>query len=139
MTAAYQLPLPLPATSPAAASDRAARALCRRRPVASGREARTGCSCIRSPTASTAPRKPPALLQRLGVLPGAFDLLLIGPDGVHRWMEIKRAAGGRLSPAQQWFADELQRRGVPYAVAGGFDQAVEVLQSWGVLRPCRVQ
>jgi hypothetical protein len=28
---------------------------------------------------------------------------------------------------------------VPYAVAGGFDQAVEVLQSWGVLRAIRVQ
>ena len=73
------------------------------------------------------------------MLPGAFDLLLIGPDGVHRWMEIKRAAGRRLSPAQQRFADELERRGVPHAVASGFDQAVEVLQSWGVLRPCRVQ
>jgi hypothetical protein len=65
--------------------------------------------------------------------------LLIGPDGVHRWMEIKRSAGGRLSPAQERFAAELQRRGVPYAAASGFDQAVEVLQSWGVLRPCRVQ
>ena len=80
-----------------------------------------------------------ALLARLGVRAGAFDLLFIAPNGEHRWMEIKRAAGGRLSPAQQRFAAELQRRGVPYAVAGGFDQAVEVLQSWGVLRPCRVQ
>ena len=80
-----------------------------------------------------------ALLQRLGVLPGAFDLLLIGPDGIHRWLELKRAGGGRLSPAQQWFAAELERRGVPHAVASGFDQAVEVLQSWGVLRAIRVQ
>ncbi len=54
-------------------------------------------------------------------------------------MEIKRATGGRLSPAQQQFAAELERCGVPYAVAGGFDAAVAVLQSWGVLRPCRVQ
>jgi hypothetical protein len=75
-----------------------------------------------------------ALLKRLGVLPGAFDLLLIGPDGVHHWLELKRAAGGKLSPRQQWFADELSARGVPYAVAAGFDQAVKVLQSWGVLR-----
>ena len=80
-----------------------------------------------------------ALLARLGVRAGAFDLLFIAPNGEHRWMEIKRAAGGRLSPAQQQFATELERCGVPYAVAGGFDQAVEVLQSWGVLRRCRVQ
>ena len=54
-------------------------------------------------------------------------------------MEIKRAAGWRLSPAQQWFAAELQRHGVPYAVAGGFDAAVEILKGWGVLRGVVVQ
>jgi VRR-NUC domain-containing protein len=138
MPAAYQLHLPLP--------DR------RRRPPAPI-ERRVHCAVVdllrsaarkdwvwlhvpngeyRSPATT-------ALLARLGVRAGAFDLLFIAPNGEHRWMEIKRAAGGRLSPAQQQFATELERCGVPYAVAGGFDQAVEVLQSWGVLRPCRVQ
>ena len=138
MPAAYQLHLPLP--------DR------RRRPLAPI-ERRVHCAVVDLLRVAARPgwlflhpangeyRNPTtaALLKRLGVLPGAFDLLLIGPDGRHYWLEIKRAAGGRLSPAQQQFAAELERRGVPYAVAGGFDQAVEVLQSWGVLRAIRVQ
>ena len=65
-----------------------------------------------------------ALLARLGVRAGAFDLLFIAPNGEHRWMEIKRAAGGRLSPAQQQFATELERCGVPYAVASGYELRV---------------
>ena len=69
-------------------------------------------------------RSTAALLQRMGVRPGLFDFLLIGPDGRHYWLEIKRAAGGRLSPAQQQFATELERCGVPYAVAGGFELRV---------------
>ena len=31
-----------------------------------------------------------ALLQRMGVRPGLFDFLLIGPDGRHYWLELKR-------------------------------------------------
>ena len=138
MTAAYQLPLPLPG---------------RRRRPPPPIERRVHCAVVDLLRAAAKPgwlflhpangeyrtAQTAALLQRLGVLPGAFDLLLIGPDGIHRWMEIKRAAGGRLSPAQQRFAAQLQRRGVPHAVARSFDEAVTVLQSWGVLRAIRVQ
>jgi hypothetical protein len=91
------------------------------------------------PSGELRTEKTGALLQRMGLKPGMADFLFISPTGEHHWLELKRARGGTLSPAQQWFADELERRGVPHAVACGFDEAVTVLQSWGVLRPCRVQ
>jgi hypothetical protein len=33
-----------------------------------------------------------ALLQRMGVRRGLFDFLLISPDGVHFWLELKRGS-----------------------------------------------
>ena len=49
-----------------------------------------------------------ALLKRMGVRPGVPDLL-IAPDGLHCWMEIKRSRGGTLSEAQRQFRDGSRR------------------------------
>jgi hypothetical protein len=75
----------------------------------------------------------------MGLKPGMADFLFVGPGGRLCFLEVKRARGGRLSPAQKEFRGEMEARGVPCEAVHGFDQAVEVLQSWGVLRPCRVQ
>jgi hypothetical protein len=79
-----------------------------------------------------------ALLKRMGVLAGAFDFLLIGPDGRHHWLELKRGRAP-LSSDQQEFHVKLAARSVPHAIARSFDEAVAQLKAWDVLRPLAVQ
>lgn len=80
-----------------------------------------------------------ALLQRMGVLAGAFDLLLISPAGVHHWLELKRSEAETLTDAQLAFQAELDRRGVPNMVAFSFDQAVTIATRWQVIDGVNVQ
>ena len=79
-----------------------------------------------------------ALLKRMGVRPGVFDFLLIGPDGRHYWLELKRGKAP-LSEAQERFRQDLVERTVVHGVARSFDDAVACLRDWGVLRGVRVQ
>jgi hypothetical protein len=79
-----------------------------------------------------------ALLQRMGVRPGLFDFMLIGPDGRHFWLELKRGRAP-LSEAQERFRQELVERSVVHGVARSFDDAVSCLRGWGVLRGVTVQ
>jgi hypothetical protein len=72
-------------------------------------------------------------LKRKGVKPGLADLLLIGPDGRHYWIELK-TKGGRLTEEQEDFHQALDDRQVPRAVAYGYDAAIEVLRSIGAVR-----
>ena len=67
-----------------------------------------------------------------------FDFLLIGPDGRHYWLELKRGPAP-LSEAQERFRRELVERTVVHGVARSFEDAVAWLRDWGVLRPVRVQ
>ena len=71
-----------------------------------------------------------ALLQRMGVRPGLFDFLLIGPDGRHYWLELKRAKAP-LSEAQERFRQDLVERTVTHGIARSFDGAVSSLREWG--------
>jgi hypothetical protein len=73
-------------------------------------------------------------LKRAGVLPGLFDLMLIGPSGTHYWLELKTGRGV-LSEGQLGFADLCRERGIPHAVAHGFNEAEAQLRNWHVLRP----
>jgi hypothetical protein len=79
-----------------------------------------------------------ALLQRLGVLPGVPDLILIGPTGQHYYLELKRGLAP-MSLAQIRFRTELRSRNVPYGVARSFDEAVAFLEQWGVLKGVHIQ
>jgi hypothetical protein len=79
-----------------------------------------------------------ALLKRMGVLAGAFDFLLIGPDGRHYWLELKRGRAS-LSDPQCEFLAQLQSRNIPHAIARSFDEAVACLKAWDVLKPLAVQ
>jgi hypothetical protein len=74
-----------------------------------------------------------ALLKRMGNKPGFFDWLLIGPDGTHHWLELKRG-NTPLTPAQKYFQIQMNMRGVPCAVARSYEAAETQLKAWGVLR-----
>lgn len=74
-----------------------------------------------------------ALLKRMGLKKGWSDFVLIGPTGVHHWLELKRGKAP-LTPEQEAFRDACQVRGVPWAVARSFAEATAQLQSWGALR-----
>jgi len=74
-----------------------------------------------------------ALLLRLGLKPGMFDLLLISPSGVHHWLELKRDHRAPLTEGQKHFANMLHQCGVPHRVARSYDQAVAALKEWGAL------
>lgn len=72
-------------------------------------------------------------LKGMGVLPGVPDLIFLFPDATIACLELK-IPGGTVSPAQTAFIEHCERIGVMAAVAYGFDQAVEVLTAWGVLK-----
>ena len=79
--------------------------------------------------------KTAAKLKRMGTKPGVPDLILFAPDplrGVH-FIELKRR-GGRLSPAQQVFADWAHDHGYAHEVIADFDSALVVLRGWGAIR-----
>jgi hypothetical protein len=73
-------------------------------------------------------------LKRMGLKPGMFDIVLIGPDSTHYWLELK-ADKGVMSEDQLIFEEMLCGRGVSHAVVWGFGEAERQLREWGVLRP----
>ena len=75
-----------------------------------------------------------ALMQRMGVKPGWPDFLLIAPHGELHCLELKRGKLGVLSDHQKRFGDAMLSRGVPWAVARSFDEAIAVLAGWGAVR-----
>lgn len=74
-----------------------------------------------------------ALLKRMGLKKGWSDFLLISPEGIHHWLELKRGKSP-LTDEQEAFRDAMAARDVPWAVARSFDEAVRQLTSWGALR-----
>ena len=138
MTAAYQLPLPLPGRR----RTRSSPPIERRTHIAIADLLRVAArkDWIWSHIANGEHRSKAtaALLQRMGVRPGLFDFMLIGPDGRHFWLELKRGKAP-LSEAQKQFLGELAVRDVTHAVARSFDEAVATLRQWAVLRPLKVQ
>jgi VRR-NUC domain-containing protein len=72
-----------------------------------------------------------AMLKRMGVLPGAADLLL-WHEGNGFALELK-APGGRLSEAQLEFLARFNDAGGHSACAEGIDRAIAVLEAWGLL------
>lgn len=73
-----------------------------------------------------------ARLQRMGLKKGWSDYLLISPIGRLHCLEMKRR-GERMTPEQQAFAHDMERAEVPHRVAQSYDEAIKILQSWGVL------
>lgn len=74
-----------------------------------------------------------AKLRAMGTLPGVPDLLLLGPDGRLRCIEVK-GASGRLSDGQNEFRAFCIARGIPFAVVCSLADALAILSEWGYLR-----
>jgi hypothetical protein len=68
-----------------------------------------------------------------GLTAGVADLCVLLPGGRVGWLELKTAKG-RQSIAQKGFAARCRRLDHPYAVAHDFDEAVEILKSWGAVK-----
>lgn len=73
-----------------------------------------------------------AKFTRMGVCPGAPDLLLIGP-GKYCWLELKTKYG-RLTDDQEEFLSYLSSVGAEYKVAWSYKEAIEALKAWGAVR-----
>jgi hypothetical protein len=74
-----------------------------------------------------------AILRGLGTRAGTPDLLIVA-DGRACFLELK-APRGRVSAAQRECHTALRAAGATVAVANNIDEAVELLESWEILRP----
>lgn len=74
-----------------------------------------------------------ARFKRLGLLPGAADLLIIGPDAVPHFIECKSPAGFQ-EPLQKHFQDRCEAIGVSYHICRSSRAAEELFEAWGCLR-----
>jgi hypothetical protein len=72
-----------------------------------------------------------AIMAGMGVRRGAPDLLFI-VDGRMYGLELK-SEHGRLSPAQRECHEEIRKAGGVVGVASDVEQAVTLLQAWGIL------
>jgi hypothetical protein len=73
-----------------------------------------------------------AILKGLGVVAGVPDIIAI-KDGRTYALELK-APGGRLTDNQLATHNNLTRAGVHVAVADNLDDALRLLEGWGMLR-----
>jgi hypothetical protein len=79
-----------------------------------------------------------ARLKRMGTQPGWPDFILIAPMRLQvpmrpHFLELKRR-GGRLTDAQDDFAQWCTGNGCPHRIAYGYEEAVKILRDWGALR-----
>jgi len=71
-----------------------------------------------------------AKLKRMGLRPGVADLVFI-KDGRAYFLEMKKP-GGKQSDDQIDFQLDAACAGAQYAVAWSFEEAVKILQLWGI-------
>jgi hypothetical protein len=76
-------------------------------------------------------------LKAMAVMPGLPDLGLI-VDGRIIWLEIKRAKGSYLSPAQHYCHEQLRRARSPVYVIRSLDDLEAALASAGIPVKARV-
>ncbi len=70
-------------------------------------------------------------LKRMGVVPGASDLIILDDSKFHA-LELKKL-GGRTSDLQREFLERVALAGGYGAVAHGLDEALETLKKWGII------
>jgi hypothetical protein len=73
-----------------------------------------------------------AIFKGMGVRAGASDLLL-WHDGKAFALELK-AEGGRVSPTQKQFLEDMSGAGAHVDIVYGLDEALAVLEGWQLLR-----
>jgi hypothetical protein len=72
-------------------------------------------------------------MRRDGAREGATDLIILH-KGTTRYVEMKRAKGGRLSEDQGRFRDDVRAAGGIWVQLSGYQEAVEYLTTHGILR-----
>jgi hypothetical protein len=72
-----------------------------------------------------------ALMKSLGARAGMPDIMIL-MRGKTFGLELKSATG-RVSDAQKECHRRLREAGATVAIAGGLDEAVSLLQAWGIL------
>ncbi len=72
----------------------------------------------------------------LGMEPGAPDLVVLFHTAVV-WLEMKKAKGGKVSPAQADAHARLQARGQTVIVAHGHEEAIAALEDYAHRNTCR--
>ena len=77
-------------------------------------------------------------MKAAGLLPGVADIALVLPGGMAAFLELKSGKNAQ-TPEQLAFQSRCYEAGVRYAVATDFDQAIDVLTKWEVLRITRVR
>ncbi len=70
--------------------------------------------------------------KRLGVKAGIPDVVIIGFDGIARYIELKTAAG-KLSESQKAFRAFCSLHDIPWALCRSVDEVKGALGSWGLL------
>lgn len=76
-----------------------------------------------------------ARLKRMGLRPGAGDLLFVlPPAGRAAYLELKAGTAGRQSQEQKDFEADVNAAGARYALARTLDEALGVLKGWGAIR-----
>jgi len=73
-----------------------------------------------------------AIFKSLGVMPGIPDVLGLANGRLHA-LELK-ATGRSLTPAQRDTLTLLKYCGAEIAVADSLEEALEILEDWGLLR-----
>ena len=73
-----------------------------------------------------------AIFSGLGVRPGVADLILLH-DGRAFALELKTERG-RPTTAQMQFISEFRAAGGEASIANGLDEAMRLLEAWGLLR-----
>jgi hypothetical protein len=72
-------------------------------------------------------------LKRMGVIPGWPDFILLSPNALAHFLELKRR-GRKLSDDQEDFAAFCLAAGYPCEWTDSFDVALAILKGWGALR-----
>jgi hypothetical protein len=74
-----------------------------------------------------------ALMAAMGVRPGTSDLVFLHERQFYA-LELKRAKGGRTEAEQKLFIDDVIKAGGRAAIAHGLDDALAILEAWGLIR-----
>lgn len=76
-----------------------------------------------------------ARMKRMGLLPGAGDLLFVLPPyGRAAYLELKAGKTGRQSDSQKAFEADVTAAGARYAIARDIDSALIILKEWGAVK-----
>ncbi len=78
-----------------------------------------------------------AAFRQPGLTKGLPDLIVLAPGLPLGFIELKKTAKSIVKPEQSMFGRLCADLGIPYALTIGRDEPINVLVSWGAVRPTR--